>query len=49
MYRQHGGNGFGISYSDIQTLTWEEALWYVERQSELRKEESDAIRRASQR
>ena len=46
MYRQHGGNGFGFSYSDIQDLTWDEALWYVERQSELRKEEAAAIKRA---
>lgn len=49
MYRQHGGSGLGMSYSDVLNLGYTDAVWFGEKLNDTREREARALREANRR
>ena len=45
-YTPHGGSGLTWGWSDVQSLSWEEGIWYAERLNEQREAEAEAMQAA---
>jgi hypothetical protein len=46
-YTAHGGSGTNLTLADVLDLDWTRTLWWGEKLNEERRQESEAIKRAT--